>query len=248
MRIAFIYCDDGSSLIGVMSLLIRIRQHLGIQAEVIDAKRILNGGLTNSAMLIMPGGRDLPYCAKLNGKGNQIIREFVAQGGCYVGICAGAYYGCRELNFRGKDYSVVGSRELAFFDGTAQGCLPHFTAGNAYDEGFNSKAMLEIVFPTGHNEKIYYHGGCTFLPNPSAKFEPIAHYPDGSLAVVAGKFGKGNYLLSGVHFELEETIYHKSIVNLCKNMQERQQEIRISQHFDKKYGLPIWQAIRKILH
>lgn len=245
MKRAFIYCDEGCSLIGVMSLLIGVHKHLGLAAQVISADQILAGGLTNAAMLIVPGGRDLPYCAKLNGKGNQMIREFVENGGFYVGICAGAYYGCSALDFRGKDYSVVGSRELAFFDGTAQGCLPHLTNGNAYDEKLASKAVIEIGLECGNSMVAYYHGGCTFIPNQNAEFETIARYSDGSLAVVAGKFGQGNYFLSGVHFELQSGVYRQNIVNCCQDLQEKQQEQKICAYFDQKYGEQIWQAIQK---
>lgn len=247
MKRAFIYCDEGCSLIGVMSLLIGVHQHLGLTAQVISAEQILAGELANAAMLIVPGGRDLPYCAKLNGRGNQLIREFVRHGGFYVGICAGAYYGCSALDFRGKDYSVIGSRELAFFDGVARGCLPHLTDGNAYDETLVSKAMIEVNLENGEAMTAYYHGGCAFLPNQGAEFDAIACYPDDTLAVVSGKFGKGNYVLSGIHFELQQGVYRQNVVDCCQDLQEKQRELQICRYFDQKYGIPIWQVIQKRL-
>ena len=39
--------------------------------------------------IVFPGGRDMPYHDKLQGKGNKVIREFVEQGGWYLGLCAG---------------------------------------------------------------------------------------------------------------------------------------------------------------
>lgn len=76
-------------------------------------------------MLVMPGGADLPYCRHLNGAGNQLISDFVKiQGGAYLGLCAGAYYGCSRVEFEaGSDIEVVGDRELGFYPGTARGSI-----------------------------------------------------------------------------------------------------------------------------
>jgi biotin--protein ligase len=76
-------------------------------------------------MLVMPGGADLPYCRHLNGAGNQLISNFVkVQGGAYLGLCAGAYYGCSRVEFEvGSEIEVVGDRELGFYPGTARGSI-----------------------------------------------------------------------------------------------------------------------------
>jgi glutamine amidotransferase-like uncharacterized protein len=48
--------------------------------------------------------------------------EFVQGGGSYLGLCAGAYYGCARVVFEpGTPLEVVGDRELAFFPGIARG-------------------------------------------------------------------------------------------------------------------------------
>ena len=79
-----------------------------------------------AAALVMPGGADLPYCADLNGRGNELIRGFVEEGGgSYVGLCAGAYYGCSRVEFEldSEKLAVEGDRELAFFPGAALGAV-----------------------------------------------------------------------------------------------------------------------------
>lgn len=245
MTRALIYADEGCSSVGIESLIIGVQQHLGLYAETINAEQILRGGLTNAELFIIPGGRDLPYCAKLNGRGNQLIRNFVAHGGYYVGICAGAYYACSALDFRGDGYRIQGMRELAFFDGTAVGSLPQLTQGKYYDESLKSKAMTSLSLVGGKKIPAYYHGGCSFLPNNTASFEPVAYYADNSLAVLTGTFGQGNYLLSGIHFEFQAQTYQTQIVNICLDEQQKQQEQQICHYFDQKYGVPIWQAIQK---
>ena len=43
-------------------------------------QELLAGGWHNNSLaLVMPGGADLPYCRKLNGKGNCIIRGVLDQ-------------------------------------------------------------------------------------------------------------------------------------------------------------------------
>lgn len=50
--------------------------------------------------------------------------DYVERGGAYMGICAGAYYGCSEVQFEpGTALQVFGQRELAFWPGAAQGAV-----------------------------------------------------------------------------------------------------------------------------
>lgn len=48
---------------------------------------------TQCALLIFPGGRDIPFHEMLKGRGNELIAGFVRGGGSFMGICAGGYYG-----------------------------------------------------------------------------------------------------------------------------------------------------------
>lgn len=99
------------------------RQHY--EVVTINAGELLAGGWqARTALLVMPGGADLPYCKHLNGTGNAHIRDFVATGGSYLGICAGAYYACARIEFEpGGTMEVVGDRELRFFPGAARGAV-----------------------------------------------------------------------------------------------------------------------------
>lgn len=67
------------------------------------------------ALLVIPGGRDLPYVDELTTKTRvtKRIKEFVSEGGRYLGICAGAYFGCNEVRFdQGGGLDVTGKRDL----------------------------------------------------------------------------------------------------------------------------------------
>lgn len=75
--------------------------------------------------MVLPGGADLPYVARLSGEGDALLRRHVASGGSFLGLCAGAYYAsCRVAFELGDDaMRVEGDRELCFFWGEARGAV-----------------------------------------------------------------------------------------------------------------------------
>ncbi|WP_078236293.1 BPL-N domain-containing protein [Haemophilus paracuniculus] len=217
-------------------------------AHTVSAAEICQGALANASGLIIPGGADLPYCEKLNGEGNRQIHHFVEQGGFYLGICAGAYYACQTVEFQGADYQVQGERELGFFEGIAKGSLPQLTGGHYYSENVQSKTMVKldfVDFPPDPTACYYYHGGSTFLKSPQAvrSSQIFAYFADGSPAIVGGQFGKGRYLLSSVHFELDPQCYAELIV---KNSPEsdRLSEQEIHRALQQSQGKSVWQLVQ----
>ncbi len=169
--------------------------------------KILPGELKESlwveetALLVMPGGADIPYTQDLNGEGNQIIRRFVEEGGVYMGFCAGAYYAGGYLEFaKGNRYlEVVGPRELAFFPGTVQGPV------------FEEEKMAKFS-AFGQNFEGYYNGGGQFVDAESySDVEILARYeeiPEKPVAMVQCKVGNGLAFLSGIHIEYDR--HHSS--------------------------------------
>lgn len=170
-----------------------------------NAEAVIDGRVLGIAdIFVMPGGADLPYVAKLNGTGNDNIRAYVEEGGTYLGVCAGAYYGCKEIEYhKGRADEICGPRELAFVDAIAVGSLPDLAP--YYDDALNSAAIV----PLTHGEA-FYQGGCTFR---GKDFEVIARYetlPAKLPAIIAANVGEGRVILSGVHFEIgpEQTARH----------------------------------------
>jgi len=169
----------------------------------------------DAVMFVMPGGADLPYCAALNGAPNARIRRFVEEGGVYLGICAGAYYACRELAFHaGTRGAICGPRELSFVDAVAVGSLPQLTGGALYDGTPRTTAAVEIrttdrLGAAPMSLYTHYHGGCLFDfgDAPDAEAQVLAVYTgmDGTPpAIVSSPVGKGRAILTGVHLEISE--------------------------------------------
>jgi glutamine amidotransferase-like uncharacterized protein len=213
-----VYVDAGTD--GTSRLMRAIAQQLPpgayeIRAIMADDIRHDAAVFDDCVLFVMPGGADLPFCAALNGAPNQRIRQFVEDGGTYLGICAGAYYACREIAFHaGTDGAICGARELGFVDAVAVGSLPELTGGIPYDATPRSAAAVEIRTTGGLTAapvtlQAHYHGGCRFdlgdAAGPAAlilaMYTGMAGAPP---AIVSSRVGKGNAILTGVHLEMSE--------------------------------------------
>lgn len=167
-----------------------------------DAQDIINGCLRNQIhLLIMPGGADLYYCEKLNGQGNQNIRTYVESGGNYLGICAGAYYGCREIEWgKNTNQEIIGPRELNFIDCLAVGPVNEFIRNHNIDHSWKNAVQLETDTDTF---LCYYNGGSIFTDVEKdahilAKYSELEGRP---AAIIEKKVGNGHIILSSPHIE-----------------------------------------------
>jgi len=170
-----------------------------------------NDILKDLKLLIIPGGRDLPYCEKLNGKGVKLIKNFVNTGGSYLGICAGAYFACNKVIFdEGGELEVIGDRELKLIDTEAIG--PAFGAGTyKYNSDFGQK-LLKV-----DNFYAYFNGGCYFK-DPKADIISFYDGLEKKPSIIFSKYGKGKVLLTGIHFEFsKESILNKKFSTKEKN-------------------------------
>lgn len=95
------------------------------KVEYISAKEIVEEDwFKDTYLLVLPGGRDLYYVEKLQGKRNANIQNYIKNGGNFLGICAGSYYSSNYLEFaKGTNIEVTGKRELEIFKGTVKGPL-----------------------------------------------------------------------------------------------------------------------------
>ena len=78
-----------AGIVRVFSLI--LTKEKGYALQRVKPQDIRAGGLTNFDVLIMPGGSGSKQATNLETSGCEAIRQFVKNGGGYVGICAGAY-------------------------------------------------------------------------------------------------------------------------------------------------------------
>ncbi len=159
--------------------------------------------IRRAALFIMPGGSDVMFQRKLQGIGNQHIRNYVAMGGAYLGLCAGGYYGTNYVEFdKGGPLEVLASRELVFFPGKSIG--PVF-APYDYHTRIGARAVtLQLKLPQLPQATVYYNGGCYFELTAATKNTHVLAYYDNQLpAIVEMSCHQGKVILSGVHFEFD---------------------------------------------
>ena len=187
------------------------------RVDYCDARDILNGRLGQDVyLLVMPGGADLYYCEKLNGDGNRLIYDYIENGGNYLGLCAGAYYGCRAINWgKETDQEITGPRELNFIDCVAEGPVWDFIKDKDIDKSWKSAAIIDFIDNDDPALKVYYNGGPVFkkLKDPDAKvlavYKELENKP---AAIIEKKIGHGRVILCSPHMEytpqdIEQTLY-----------------------------------------
>lgn len=216
----FVYDDAKHNQYSLM----RALQYLALEWRICGAADILDGVLTPADTLIMPGGADLFYVEKLNGAGNQIIRAFVEEGGIYIGICAGAYYGTARLDWDNGD--IAGTRELAFYQGTAIGPIYEFIEDGDITKSWRKTVTLE--WADGTITHSHYQAGPVFEPDADCAAEVLARYadlPGVPAAIVKCRVGKGTAILSSPHIEVtqataDQEIYAHQNPSVTRDLQE----------------------------
>ena len=151
--------------------------------------------LSSYDVLIMPGtnvGYDYVYSESVDG---EAIKNFVASGNGYVGICAGAYSGAQYTDGWYNDWAIA----------------PNVVAEPALTEGNLTVQM------TSDGESVLGYNGTLTMPhingpalyNTTGSTVIFARYNDnstgytGSAAIIGDYYGNGRTVLSGVHPELE---------------------------------------------
>jgi glutamine amidotransferase-like uncharacterized protein len=143
----------------------------------------LNGmtvaALRNYKLLLVPGGNSITIGRNLTTTTTANIHNAVSNGMHYLGICAGGFFGGYSM------YNAV-----------------NFTSGvwyNFYADYFRGiyKAAVLITSPNGTKLDQYWEDG----PQLTGWGSIVAKYPDGTPAIVEGKFGNGFVILTGIHPE-----------------------------------------------
>ncbi len=207
MKKIFLYKDEGASIESLDHLWFSLKKLIRKTAVAIDAKTIIQGNWKqNCSILIVPGGRDRLFHQALFPEGTRQIREFVEQGGTYLGICAGAYFASAKVEFeKGGELEIVDKRDLGFFPGIAIGPAYGRLGEFHYDASIGAR-IGRLLFPDGTKMPVYFHGGNIFqdahkYPNVEilARYEDLPGQP---AAIISCKVGKGKAILSGVHMEV----------------------------------------------
>lgn len=215
--------------IDALTLLLDVFSHSYELVNAVQINRgiLMDGGNRRFRALIMPGGNVFPRCVQLIQPGKASIRHFVAEGGGYLGFCAGAYFAAttvvnaeRASGNGGKynqpsDYNIF-HHDLALFDGIATGPVgwaPFTHFGMDFEETAVNRGnpiMAAIGMPD--RIRLFGQGGPFFTPRLRPQSYRVwaraiapAHSPkdaitgDGKPTIVSYRYGRGPVVLSSYH-------------------------------------------------
>ncbi len=86
-----LYVDDGASGNGVLHLASLITHSPQTELVLLVAEDIRAGKLKNVDVLVMPGGSSSKQCNTIGKEHWYKIHDFLRNGGCYIGTCAGMF-------------------------------------------------------------------------------------------------------------------------------------------------------------
>jgi glutamine amidotransferase-like uncharacterized protein len=141
----------------------------------------------NAKLWMQPGGVSVTAADAMGPSLLNRIREFVSDGGGYVGFCAGAFLTTNDIGTSGV---------------TGLGIVPGVS--DVYVQEGSEHHVFKIALQTG-SRYMYYAGGPNFSISDSdleaVQGQVIGRYPDGTIAGVEVHYGKGKVAVIGTHPE-----------------------------------------------
>ena len=168
---------------------------LAIPYGEVNEHDIKGNGLEDCSLLIVPGGYTARYVDALGEEGFEHIRQFVAGGGGYIGICAGAYIAARRVEVPGRPEG-----------------LGIINIHNERKAGIGIRKIVitrpehPVVEGCAKEVEIWYQNGP--LIETGKGVETLAVYEEGPAAIVCSTYGEGRVIIFSPHPEgnLDERI------------------------------------------
>ncbi len=158
--------------------------------------------------IFFPGGWAYNYKLSINKNGNQNIRNFISNGGVYIGMSAGAFYACDKVVWEGSTYDYP----LKLFNGNCIGPINEIAPWPNYvmtTMSINKAHEANIYEP--ETEDILYYGEPYFIANAGQEMQVLASWivpanpaANNAPGIIGFNYGKGRVLLVGPHPEIEE--------------------------------------------
>ncbi|TFG31243.1 hypothetical protein EU527_12990 [Candidatus Thorarchaeota archaeon] len=163
-----------------------------MNATVVDitASQVLDDFFDDCDIVVFPGGSESSYSSELGSEGKQKIKDFVAQGGSYFGICGGSTFGVIYLRLFDGYITPLGE----------PGSIIHATTMHV-----NQSSVGPQLSDLASNFTTMYYASQYFVPKLGASFHPIATYDyNDQPGMIACNYRNGTVFLSSPHPEYEE--------------------------------------------
>lgn len=204
IRVAIYDHSDGSAK-GPKNLLRFLTLENGFSARQVKPEDIREGILGQFDVLIMPGGSGSSQASRLEPSGHDAVRQFVQEGGGYVGICAGAYLASAHYSWS------LGLINARVWDRS------HWARGTGTVTIELSSNGQRVLQNGGSSLDVYYGQGPLLVPGTHPglpRYEVLAVYASeiatkgapteamvGTHAIVRARFGSGRVICFSPHPE-----------------------------------------------
>lgn len=214
---------DSSHIWGLMAL--RVMRAFGLSCRLVKGIEIAQHGLLGksgrNALLLIPGGNARQKAAALGNDGRNAIREWLKDGGLYLGFCGGAGLALCQKNpddglnicpwkrasYGQRLYHLLSGHVRAKTDENKTVSLPVWWPGR-----FETKNNVDLRVLASYMEpdEDFWLADLPLarIPRHVARFwikcrgiDASAVFPVDEPLAIQGRFGKGNYILSYAHLE-----------------------------------------------
>ncbi|MBN2228612.1 MAG: hypothetical protein JW779_03390 [Candidatus Thorarchaeota archaeon] len=184
---------NGNGVMGSSRIaLTRMYEWMNATVANITASEILADQLSQYDIFVIPGGSEGTASTELDSDGKQKIKDFVAGGGSYFGICGGSTFGVTYLRLFNGFISPVDEPGLIIHS-----TLMHVNLSSTGPDLSN----LTENFTTMYYNSQYFSPRYGF----ESSIQTIATYEsNGRAGMIAFPYGNGTVFLSSPHPEYEE--------------------------------------------
>ncbi len=201
---------QGPGVSSTVSELIRdLQRSPALVVDRIDAEAIRAGSLESEVdVVVFPGGSGGGQGKALASEGREAVRRFIDRGGCYVGVCAGAYLASADYSWSLHllDARVLDRKHWARGFGPVRLTLRQeaqeaFAVDSDHPQVYYHQGPL--LAPAQRDDLEDYRELATFATEVRKEKVPNGVMP-GTTAMAAGRFGKGFVLAISPHPERTE--------------------------------------------
>ncbi|WP_339749218.1 BPL-N domain-containing protein [uncultured Rubinisphaera sp.] len=180
----------------------------GFSAQRVSPEQIQEGCLKEFDVLIMPGGSGSKQSEKLQESGRAQVKEFVRNGGGYVGICAGSYLASSHYSW---SLSLINAKvwdreHWARGQGTVSLCLTSSgceVLGSIQNEVDVYYGQGPLLVPDNQSDLPGYEVLASYGSEIAKKGAPVEAMID-THAVIRSKYGEGRVICFSPHPETKD--------------------------------------------
>jgi glutamine amidotransferase-like uncharacterized protein len=222
-----LYSDAGTS-----SSIEKVKKALAnfpdLEVKPVTAEEIRNGALKGADVLLHSGGSGGGQGKALGEKGRSAERDFIAAGGGYVGICAGAYLAtcAYDWSLHILDAKVIDRQHWARGTGTVEIALSaegRKLLGTATPAQAIEYRQGPLLAPAEDPEVPDFTSLATYATEIAKKGAPSGVMV-GTTAVASGAFQKGRVIVFSPHPEMTEALWrqlHRAVLWAANRLPNR---------------------------